>query len=93
MKQEQAVTMAAKLYECRDTARRLFGEGYQARMDSYGQIIRSIAKTTGTSELSAAISAAKKVEGMASICFLAAAVEMAEPSNDSAQRLPAGHTE
>ena len=34
MQTEQAVKMAAKLYECRDTAKRVFGDGYHARMEA-----------------------------------------------------------
>jgi len=39
MQTEQAVKMAAKLYECRDTAKRLLGDGYQKRMTAYAQAV------------------------------------------------------
>lgn len=81
MQQEQAIKLAAKLYECRDTAKRLLGDGYQARMDAYGQIIKSTAMTTGTSEMSAAIACANRLGGLPAVYYLAAAVEIAEPSN------------
>ena len=40
MQTEQAVKMAAKLYECRDTAKRLFGDTYHERMAAYGQTVK-----------------------------------------------------
>jgi len=82
MQTEQAVKMAAKLYACRDTARQVFGDGYQARMAAYAEVIKSAANALRCSDLSAATTLANKAGGsMAAICYLAAAVEMAEPSN------------
>jgi hypothetical protein len=77
---EREVKMAASLYEARDTARRLFGVGYKSRMDSYGQTIKSVAKTTDCTDLAAAIDCAKRVGGVAAMCYLAAAVELIEPT-------------
>lgn len=77
---QQQVQMAAKLYECRDTAKRMFGDGYKARMDAYGQTIKSMAKTSDMNELQAAMHAAKETGGMAAVCYLAAFVEMTEPT-------------
>ena len=76
---QQQVQMAAKLYECRDTAKRLFGDGYKARMDAYGQVIKSMAKTTDMNEMQAAMYAAKQTGGMGAVCYLAAFVEMTDP--------------
>ena len=82
MKNEQAVKMIAKLYECRDTAKLLFGTGYQERMAAYGQTVKSAANAMACSELSAATTLANKAGGgMAAICYLAAVVEIMEPSN------------
>ena len=77
---QQQVQMAAKLYECRDTAKRLFGDGYKARMDAYAKTIKSMTKTTDMNELQAAMHAAKQTGGMAAVCYLAAFVEMTEPT-------------
>jgi len=85
MQTEQAVKMAAKLYECRDTAKRVFGDGYHARMEAYGQVVKSAANALNCSDVAAATMLANKVGGgMAAICYLAAVVEMTEPSNDRA---------
>lgn len=81
MQSEQAVKMAAKLYECRDTAKRLFGSEYQQRMEAYGQAVKSAANALNCSEIAAATKLANKAGGMSAICYLAAVVEMTEPSN------------
>lgn len=89
MQTEQAVKMAAKLYECRDTAKRLLGDGYQKRMTAYAQVVRSAANGMACSELSAATTLANKAGGgMAAIYYLAAVVEMTEPSNTGIQAAP-----
>ncbi len=82
MQTEKAIKMAAQLYECRDTAKRLFGSAYQQRMDAYGQIVKSAANAMQCSELSAATTLATKAGGLSAICYMAAVVEMTEPSND-----------
>lgn len=76
---EREVKIAAKLYECRDSAKQLLGDSYKARMDAYGQIIKSTAKTTGKTEMSAAIYCVKRTGGVAALCYMAAAVELDEP--------------
>lgn len=82
MQAEQAVKMAAKLYECRDTAKRLFGDTYHERMAAYGQTVKSAANALNCSDVAAATTLANKAGGgMAAICYLAAVVEMTEPSN------------
>ncbi len=87
MQAEQAVKMAAKLYECRDTAKRAFGDGYHKRMEAYGQVVKSAANALRCSDIEAATTLANKAGGgMAAICYLAAVVEMTELSNDRAER-------
>lgn len=81
MQAEQAVKMAAKLYECRDTAKRLFGAAYQQRMEAYGQAVKSAASAMNCSEVAAATTLATNAGGLSAICYLAAVVEMTEPSN------------
>lgn len=84
MATEQEVKIAAMLYECRDTAKRVFGAEYHKRMQAYGQTVKSAANAMECSELSAATTLAKASGGMASILYLAAAVELAEPSSRTA---------
>lgn len=79
-----------KAYECRDEAKRLLGEGYKARMDAYGQTIKSMVKTTDMNELQAATHAAKQTGGMAAVCYLAAFVEMTDPEVNECQIPPVG---
>ena len=87
MQTEQAVKMAARLYECRDTAKRVFGESYHKRMEAYGQVVKSAANALRCSDIAAATTLANKAGGgMAAICYLAAVVEMTEPSNAGHQR-------
>lgn len=82
MQNEQAVKMAAKLYECRDAAKLIFGAGYHARMEAYGQAVKSAAQAMECSDLAAATALANKQPGTtAAILYLAAVVEMTEPSN------------
>ena len=86
MQTEQAVKMAARLYECRDTAKRVFGESYHKRMEAYGQVVKSAANALRCSDIAAATTLANKAGGgMAAICYLAAVVEMTEPSNARVQ--------
>lgn len=81
MQTKQAVKLTAKHYECRDTARRVFGDGYHKRMDAYGQVVKSAANALRCSDIAAATTLAHKVGGsMAAVCYLAAVAEMTEPS-------------
>lgn len=80
MNAEEQVQMAAKLYECRRTARTLLGDRYKAKIQPIKDGLIAIAARDGVSVLSAAIAAAKRVDGLDSILVLAAAVEIAEPS-------------
>lgn len=77
---EQQVKMAARLYEMRDTARRLLGDDYAATMGNLGTALQGVANATGRTPLSVAIEAAKSADGLKQCYFLAAAVELAEPS-------------
>ena len=83
MQTEQAVKMAAKLYECRDTAKQVFGDSYHERMEAYGQKVTSVANTLNCSYMAAATKLANTADdGMVAVCYLAAVVEMIEPSNN-----------
>lgn len=81
MQSEQAVKMAAKLYECRDAARNLLGAHYKRDMDLWAIAIRGVADADKCSEMVAAMKMAKEADGFGAIVILAACVEMTEPSN------------
>lgn len=79
---EQAITVTAKLYKCRDSARFLLGDRYAARMADYGSAITEVAAKLKCSELQAATKMVERTgDGMTQMLIFAAAVELAEPSN------------
>lgn len=78
---ERQVRMAAWLYEMRDTARLLLGEGYAGKMDELGAALKTVADKTQREPLSVAIEAARDAHGLTQCYILAAAVELAEPSS------------
>jgi hypothetical protein len=81
MQTEQAVKMAARLYDLRDTAKRLLGDSYHDRMAVYGQTIKSAANALSCSDIAAATTLANKAGGgISTVYYLAAVVEMTEPS-------------
>lgn len=87
MDNEHRVRMIAKLYECRDAARLLLGEKYQARMVEYGTEIRAVAINKKISDLKAALLLATvpDASGVGSVMYLAAAVELIEPSKQESK--------
>jgi hypothetical protein len=76
---EQHVRMAARLYEMRDTARRLLGESYREKMAELGLALKTVSEKTNREPMSVAIEAARDADGLAQCYLLAAAVELAEP--------------
>lgn len=77
---EGAVRVAAKLYECRDAARRLLGAHYERDMSLWARVIRGVAAEACVGELAAAQKIAGAEGGMGAVMVLAAYVEMTEPS-------------
>ena len=79
---EKHITIAAKLYEMRSTAKRLFAEKYDDRVAPYRDLLRKISKVDGTSDAQACIKAMKAAadqhNGMDMMLFGAAFVEMSE---------------
>jgi hypothetical protein len=75
------VQMAAKLYECRDTAKRLLGDKYPDTIRRWGEIVERRAKQEEGDILATSIHMAKMVGGADAVMLLAAAVELVEPSN------------
>lgn len=82
---EKQVKMAARLYEMRDTARRLLGANYKPHMDELGRILTMTAERDRKDPLAVAIEVCKKRDliGMDLIMVMAAAVELVEPSADA----------
>lgn len=83
---EQQVKMAAKLYQCRDAAKKLYGTEYKYKIKWYVDALNGYAKHIGRDTLSAVIEFCSKpdvsVNEMAVMLFMAAAVEIIEPSKD-----------
>ena len=80
---EQHVSMAAKLYEMRDTAKRLLAEKYAGHMAMNGKILQDTATRDKKTPLEVAIAVCNKpgITAMETIFIMSAAVELAEPSN------------
>lgn len=83
---EQQVKMAAKLYKCRDTAKKLYGTEYKFKIKWYIDALNGYAKFKGLDTIPAAIDYCStpdvSANGMAVMMFMAAAVEIIEPSKD-----------
>lgn len=80
------IQKAAKLYECRDTARTLLGAEYPAKIAEWKKLVADEAKRTNRNALEAAITLNKRVvdgmpgDGFSMLLIFAAAVEIIEPS-------------
>lgn len=83
---EQQVKMAAKLYQCRDAAKKLYGTEYKHKIKWYIDALNGYAKHIGKDTLTAMIDYCSKPDvscnGTAVMLFMSAAVEIIEPSND-----------
>jgi hypothetical protein len=82
---EQVVSIAARMYECRRTCRNLFGARFPEIMEGYGKTIRQVAAERKIEAIPAALAMAKEMQAVDSdpfitICLMAAAVEIVEPS-------------
>lgn len=80
----EQIRIAAKLYECQETAKKLYGDEYKDKMKWYIDTLNKYAKLNKTDTLKAVISICKKSpikeNGMAVMLFMAAAVEVIESS-------------
>ncbi len=76
------IALAAQLYECRDTMKRLCGDKYKERMAELGGAIQKIAARKGKDVLMTAkeICSDPGMTGMEKIQIMAAVVELLEPS-------------
>lgn len=79
---QQAIQTAAKLYETRDTMKRLLGDRYRERMTELGEALQKIAARKGKDVLMTAkeICSDPGMTGMEIGQIMAAAVELLEPS-------------
>lgn len=83
---EQQVKLAYKLYRCRDAAKKLYGNEYKERVYSYMHRIRQHQENQKIDTLPAVLAICSlphvKENEMAVMLFMAAAVEIIEPSKD-----------
>lgn len=81
---EQQVKLAAKLYQCRDTAKRFFRDEYEVKLKPYKNIIEAHQKKFNLDVLPSVLELCSfesvRDNGMATMLFMAAAVEMVESS-------------
>jgi len=81
---EKQIKIAAKLYECRDTAKRFFREDYSEKLRTYKNVIEGHQKKFNLDVLPSVyeICSLESVrdDGMMTMLFMAAAVELIEPS-------------
>lgn len=74
---EQTIRATAKMYEIRDTMKRLLGEKYPIRMQQWGTIIKMNARKHDETKLDAMMRLSKK-EPDAALALIAAYVELVE---------------
>jgi hypothetical protein len=82
---EQQIKLAAKLYQCRDTAKKMYGKDYQETLLPFIRRIRARMALDQCSELEAALTLIESLqelrgEATGTLLFSAAAVEMLKPS-------------
>ena len=78
------VQMAAKLYECRDTAKRIFKEEYKAKLEPYIHLVQIVMKANNLEEIPALLKISQtetyQENPMGQMLFMAAVVELIEMS-------------
>ena len=81
---ETRVKITAKLYECRDTAKSFFRDEYKSKLEPYIHIVKEVMKANNLEEIPALLKISKtnmfQDNGMAQMMFMAAVVELIEPS-------------
>ena len=86
MPTEQQIKIAAKLYDCRKTAKRFFKEEYQTKLEPYTDLIKETMMENNLEELPALLKISETLlyhdNPMAQMMFMAATVELIEPSKD-----------
>lgn len=86
---EQQIKIAAKLYDCRDTAKRFFKEDFWEKIKPHTEIIKQVMKSNGIGEMKALLKISEtemyQDSGMTQMMFIAAMVELLEPSKPNEQ--------
>ena len=83
---EKQIKIAAKLYECRDTAKRLFKDDYFERIEPYKKLIQAVMKANNIGEIPALLKISQtetyQENEVGQMMFIAAVTELMEPSNN-----------
>jgi hypothetical protein len=82
---EQQTKIAAKLYQCRDTAKRFFKDEFYTKLEPYKALIKTVMAANKLEEIPALLKISQtetySENAMAQMMFMAAVVELIEPSN------------
>lgn len=81
---ERNIGIAAQMYKCREAARILLGNKYQAHMNECARVVRAVAKRDNCNNIVAGATMIKEngLHGMDALLLMAAVVEMTEPTKD-----------
>lgn len=81
---ENQIKAAAKLYKCRDTAKSFFGDKYKEKVEPYKHILKQVMEANNLEEIPALLKISEsehyQQNGMAQMMYMAAVVELIEPS-------------
>lgn len=81
---ESQIKIAAKLYQARDTAQKLFKDRYKTVLSHYIKSLKAVMESRGVEEIHAFLEISKtepcKDSDMVQMLYMAAVVEMIEPS-------------
>jgi|688.fasta_scaffold1254114_2 hypothetical protein len=81
---EKEIKIAAKLYECRDTAKKFFRNEYSEKLKPYTHILKQVMAANKLDVIPALLKVAQtnmyQENAMGQMLFMAATVELIEPS-------------
>lgn len=82
---EKQIKIAAKLYQCRDAAKRFYRDEFKDKIEPYKECIKKYMEQNSKNELLSVmeiceVDEIKQKGGFTIIMFMAAATEMIEPS-------------
>lgn len=81
---EKEIKITLKLYKCRDTAKRFFRDEYAEKLKPYKDLVQAVMKANGLEEIPALLKISKtnayQDNPMSQMLFMAATVELIEPS-------------
>lgn len=82
---ETQIKIAAKLYQCRDTAKSFLKDKYKEKLEPFTHLIKETMKANNMDEIHALLLIIQthhyQDNYMAQMMYMAAVVEMIEPSN------------